>query len=564
MPAYRWDVAAPPPPGALAGFGRIHPLTGQLLYNRGLLSPEQAKDRLSTRGDAWPDPFLLPDMDRAVDALLAARAAQQRVVVYGDFDADGITGAALLVQGLRTLGVDAHPYIPHRGREGYGLNVPAMKGLFDEGARLLISVDTGTSAVEEITSAAAFGLGVIALDHHAIPPQLPPAVAVVNPHRSGARYPFTGLSGVGVGFKFLQAVHTALGSDPSVLEGSLDIVAIGTIADIAPLQAENRWIVSQGLAIFNTAPRVGLAALMQRAGLNRGEVDARDLGFVVAPRINAMGRLDHAMASYQLLSTSDEVEAAFLAERLEDTNKARRQLTADAVALALQTVDKEDPDSPIVMVGGPEYPAGIIGLVASKLAEERYRPAVVFEQGPEHSRGSARSIPGFSIIAALAECRDLFVRYGGHPQAAGFTIESAKLPELRRRLREVAGAGLAGLDLQPVLAIEAATPLQDLLGQPKKLLDRLQPFGEGNPEPVFMTAGLRVIEARGIGSTGAHLQLQLSEAGHTWRAVGFGMGGRIGEIGRTLDVAYTLANDRWQGVDRLQLRLRDFRPVAGR
>ena len=548
----------------MAGFGRIHPLTAQLLYNRGLFSPEQAKARLSTSGDAWPDPFLLPDMDRAVDALLAARSAQEPVVVYGDFDADGITGAALLVQGLKSLGVDAYPYIPHRETEGYGLNVPAMKAQFDRGARLLISVDTGTSAVDEITSAAAFGLGVIALDHHTIPPQLPPAVALVNPHRSGARYPFTGLSGVGVGFKFLQALHMALGSDPSVLEGSLDIVAIGTIADIAPLQEENRWIVSRGLSIFNTTPRVGLAALMQRAGLKLGEVDASDLGFVVAPRINAMGRLDHAISSYQLLSTSDEVEAAFLAERLEDTNKARRKLTADAVELALHTVDQDDPDAPIVVVGGPEYPAGIIGLVASKLAEERYRPAVVYSQGPELSRGSARSIPGFSIIAALGHCRDLFVRHGGHPQAAGFTIDTARLPELKRRLREVAGAGLAGFDLQPVLAIEAATPLQDLLGQPKKLLDRLEPFGEGNPEPVFMTPGLRVVEARGIGSTGAHLQLQLAEGSHTWRAVGFGMGRRIAEIGRTIDVAYTLSADRWQGVDRLQLRLRDFRSPAGR
>lgn len=561
--AYRWQVRPPAPPGALDAFGPMQPLTGQLLFNRGLLSPEAARTQLATRGAAWHDPLLLPDMARAVDALLAARLRGERVVVYGDFDADGITGTALLVQGLRSAGVNVDPYIPHREREGYGLNTSALTTLYQEGARLVISVDTGTSAVEEITEAAKLGLGVIALDHHAIPPTLPPAVALVNPHRSTNRYPFGDLAGVGVGFKFLQAVYAALGRDLGELEGGLDLVAIGTVADIAPLREENRWLVSQGLDIFNGRPRVGLAALMERAGLATGSVGAGDLGFVVAPRINAMGRLDHAIASYQLLTTADPVEAAFLAERLETTNQERRRLTREAVDLALAAVAGADCDAPLVLVGGTEFPAGIIGLVASRLAEERYRPAVVYAEGPEFSRGSARSIPKFDIVAALRDCRDLFERYGGHEQAAGFTIRTERLPELRRRLRAASVARLAACDLDRVLEIDAATPLQALLGQPMKLLARLQPFGPGNPEPVFMTPGVRVVDSRGMGSDGAHLQLTVAEANRRWRAVGFGMGGRITEAKGALDLAYTLETDRWQGEERVQLRLRDFRPAAG-
>ena len=564
-----WQVQPPAPKETLEALGNPHPLAGQLLYNRGIVDRAQARAFLTRSTERWPDPYLLPDMDRAVDRLDQALRREEKVVVYGDFDADGITGTALLVRGLRDLGVNAHPYIPHRDREGYGLNNAALEALHAQGARLVISVDTGTSAVDEITHAVTLGLDMIALDHHAIPPHLPPATAIVNPHRPESRYPFRGLSGVGVAFKFLQACRSGgrqlspvPGKPTEAPEANLDLVAIGTVADLAPLQEENRWIVQCGLDILNHSPRPGLSALLQRAGLEKGAVEAADLGYAIAPRINAMGRLEHAITSYQLLSTQDPREAAALAEQLEETNRARRQLTQDTMELAQRALaSSQRQDSPLVMVAGVEYPAGIIGLVASQLAEEWHRPAVVVEQGPEFSRGSARSIPGFSIIEALRQCSDLMVRFGGHPQAAGFTIETARLPELHARLSEVSARELAGLDLQPTLCIDAATPLRNLPGQVMTLLRRLGPFGMGNPEPLFLTKGLPVVQSRTMGA-GKHLELKLKEGNMTWRAVGFGMGERMVEVGGMVDVVYTVQVDRWQGEDVLQLHLRDFRPTG--
>ena len=562
MTEYQWQVRPVAPPEALSAFGTLHRVAGQLLYNRSIYTIEQARSFVNRDGRPWPDPFLLPDMQRAVETVVATARNSQRVVVYGDFDADGITGTALLVLGLRAVGINVEPYIPHREREGYGLNVAALETLQRAGARLIISVDTGTSALEEITHAVGIGLNVIALDHHSIPPQLPPAAAVVNPHRAESAYPFRGLSGVGVAFKFLQALYTTLGKGTEGLEANLDLAAIGTVADISPLYDENRWIVQQGLEVLNRAPRLGLLALMQRAGMELGMLDATDLGFMIAPRLNAMGRLEHAAASYQLLCTEDPNEASALAEQLETTNHARRELTQATLAQARADVAAQRSEAPVLIVGGEGYAAGIIGLVASKLAEEWYRPAVVLEQGPEFSRGSCRSIPGFSIVDALRACSDLFVRFGGHPAAAGFTIATARIPELRERLGAVCATQLTAEHLLPVLSIDAEARPNELQGQPASLIKRLRPYGTDNPEPLFLSRGLRVAGVRGLGATGAHLEVKLGDGDTTWRAMGFGMGDRIAGIGKRLDVVYALSENRWRGNSSLQLRLKAFREGA--
>jgi single-stranded-DNA-specific exonuclease len=557
MPAYRWEIAPALTPSAQAALGEFHPLMAQVLANRGVADRVSALSFLSHGEGPTYDPFQLPDMQAAVDRLLLAIQRREKVAVYGDFDADGITGTALLVQGLRRLGAIALPYIPHRETEGYGINTGALDKLWDKEARVVVSVDTGTSAVEEIDHAWALGFDAIVLDHHAIPPVLPRALAVVNPHRAESRYPFDGLAGVGVGFKLLQAMYLATGRSPEAAEEYLDLAAIGTVADLAPLTHENRWMVQQGLAAINSGARPGLKALARTAGLQPGAIDAGDLGFMVAPRLNAMGRLDHAFRSYKLLCSTDGTEVSALADVLEATNKERQQVTRAAVEAARAAADPED--GPLVMVAGP-YPAGVIGLVASRLAEERYRPSVVVEQGEEFSRGSCRSIPQVSIVDALAECRDLFVRYGGHPAAAGFTIRTERLPELRVRLTEAVERALQGGRPGPVLRIDAETPLRAFPGSLMQELGRLAPFGQANSQPVFVTRQLAVVQKRTLGATGDHLELRLKEQGVTWRAMGFGMGGRIAEVPDTLDLAYTISPDRYYGGGALQLRIRDWRP----
>lgn len=559
MPAYRWELTPRITDEAKAAMGDLDPMVAQLLFARGITDRVGALSFL-TRGEGPTyDPFQLPDMQAAVDRLIVAIKDHEPVVVYGDFDADGITGTALLVQGLRRLGATVAPYIPHRDSEGYGINTDALDKLRAQDARVVVSVDTGTSAVEEIAHAEFLGLDTIVLDHHAIPPVLPNAIAVVNPHRAESRYPFTGLAGVGVGFKLLQAMHLATGRSPEEAEEFLDLAAIGTVADLAPLTHENRWIVQQGLAAINGGNRLGLKALARAAGLTN--VDASDLGFMLAPRINAMGRLDHALRSYELLCCDEGTAASNLADVLEATNTERKRVTQEAVEQARAAADPED--GPVVIVSGP-YPAGIIGLVASKLAEERYRPAVVMEEGPDTSRGSCRSIPEVSIVAALQECRDLFERYGGHPAAAGFTIRTNRIPELRQRLAAAVERQLQGARPVPALRVDAVTPLRAFPGPLIGEIDKLAPFGQANSEPVFVTRNLTVAEKRTVGAGGDHLKLTVKEQGFNWLAMGFGMGSRLAEIPERIDLAYTVGLDRFTGGMTFQLRVKDWRPAKPR
>ncbi len=562
-PLRAWEIRPAAPRDAVSALGGLPPLIAQLLYHRGVRTESAARAFLDGESAGNFDPFDLPDMEQAVQRLRLARARDEQVVVFGDFDADGITGTALLVEGLSRFGIHAQPYIPHRDAEGYGLNIPALQALRNAGAGLVVTVDCGTSSVEEIAYASDIGLDVIVADHHAIPPELPRAVAVINPHRQESRYPFDGLCGAGVAFKLLQALALSLDKSSVILDDLLDLVAIGTVADMAPLYSENRQFVQRGIAVLRSAPRIGLQKLMMQARLQPSHLDGGDIGFTIAPRLNAMGRLSHALSSFRLLTTQDEEEAGALAELLEATNRERQRLTQETLNIARRAAEAAGPEgAPLIFVEGEEYPAGIVGLVASRLAEEHYRPAVVIERGEELSRGSARSIPEVSIVHALAECRDIFLRYGGHDQAAGFTIRTERLPEMRERLSRIIGDALQGKDLQPRLTIDAETHLRAFPGETMKLLGKLGPYGTDNPEPLFATRNVRVLQARTFGNGDAHLELRLEDGKASWRAVGFGMADRYPEITQRLDVAYSISLDRWQGRDLLQLRLKDLRPAV--
>jgi single-stranded-DNA-specific exonuclease len=551
----RWNLL-PPIPDRLVKASGLSPLLAQLAFNRGLADPSQLEAFLAADSRLSADPFLLPDMHQAVGRVFRALLSGETIVIYGDFDADGITATALLVQGLGMLEGKTVPYIPSRLGEGHGLKAGVLERLRQEGASLVISVDCGITGFAPVKKAQRKGLDVVITDHHTPPEAIPPAAAVVDPKLPGSAYPFTELAGVGVAFKLLQALLGSVGKE-SRLDSLMDLVALGTVADMTPLLSENRYLVSEGLKLMNTRPRLGLRELIAQSGLTAGSVAAENVSWAIAPRLNTASRMDHALPSYELLMTESPERAQELAAWLERKNAERQRLTAEAVARARERV-LEQGVQPLLMVGDEAYPAGIAGLVAGRLAEEFYRPAVVVGVGKRLSSGSCRSIPEFNIIQALSQCGELFTQFGGHAQAAGFVILTRNLPRLGERLLEIAEAQLAGLDLRPRLDIDAEVALSDLVGDAFRSMQRLAPFGQGNPLPTFLTRGVRVIECRAMGSNGDHLRFKLKQGGIVWDGVGFGMGDSIPALDVPLDIVYSLEVDHWGGEERLRLNILDY------
>lgn len=538
----------------------IHPLIVQLLYNRGITEPAQFEAFLNVDRRLEADPFLLPDMHRAVQRTYQALFRGERIAVYGDFDADGITATALLTQGLSALGGRVIPFIPHRFRDGYGLQLAPLERLGKAGVSLIITADTGISAFEEVARCRKLGMDVIVTDHHVPPDYLPPALAVVDPKRSDSAFRATDLAGVGVAFKLLQALLEGSGRD-RVLAGLLDLVALGTVADMVPLLGDNRYWVKQGLELLNSTERIGLQEMMRCAGLQPGNLTSESISWILAPRINAAGRLDDASTSYRLLVTQSRDEAARLALDLEEKNARRQRMTSELLLRARELLLAQGVDFPLLMVGGADFPAGVMGLVAGRLAEEFYRPVILLKTGPEVCRGSGRSIPEFNLIGALDRCRDLLLNVGGHAGAAGFTVQRDNLAALQMRLLKIAEEELAGVDLRPHIDIDAEVPLTVFTGDFYQQLQKLAPFGSGNPEPTFVTREVEVLEWSPVGEQGDHLRLKVRQESVVWDAIGFGLGGLADQISSRIDVAYNLIADAWNGVERLRLKLLDFDPV---
>jgi single-stranded-DNA-specific exonuclease len=500
----------------------------------------------------------------AVERLLHAVRHDEPIAVYGDFDADGVTSTVLMVQTLAALGARVRPYIPHRVDEGYGLHEQALKNLHDEGIRLVLTVDCGIRSVTEVAAGVANGLDMIVSDHHSVGSKLPPALAVINPRQDDCPYPFDGFAGVGVAFKLAQALlRSANGQTALSEEELLDLVALGTVADMMPLRGENRLLVRRGLEELNRGRRAGVRALSRSAGAPVGSIDATAIGFRLAPRLNAAGRLHTAALAYDLLATTDETEAEALAAELDKLNRERQRLTDEAVQWA-RIVLGETPAEEVILVAREGLNPGIVGLVASRLKDLHNRPALVAELGREEVRGSARSVPKFDITQALDKCdKDWFVRYGGHAAAAGFTVHHRFLPNLRQRLNELAAEQLGPEDRKRVLAIDRVLPLPEvdyaLLGK----LRELEPTGSGNPPPLFAIPDLLVRDARRVGGDGSHLKLRLSDGFVTVDAIGFGLGSLIGELPMRVDVACSLDENVWQGQRSLQLLVQDLQ-AAGR
>jgi len=533
------------------------PLLIQLLYNRGISRPEDFPAFLASDRSLMADPFLFADMQKAVGRLYQALMKGEVIGIYGDFDADGITATAVLVQGLGLLQGKTIPYIPHRQTEGHGLTTQVLKNLYEQGVSLVISVDCGITDVAEVKRAKSMGLDIIITDHHSPLDEIPEAFAVINPKVNGARYPFTNLAGVGVAFKLLQGLFRNLGKEEQI-DVVMDLVAIGTIADMSPPLGENRFLIKEGLKNINTSPRPGIRELINQTRLEAGNLDADRISWVIAPCLNAAGRLADGLTGYNLLITESDKEAQELALWLARKNEERQRLTTTTLVRAREQVIALGLP-PLLITADREYPMGIAGLVASRLTEEFYRPSVVIHMADTICHGSCRSIPEFDIIAALNKFSGYFSRYGGHAAAAGFTMPIKNLPQLENELSAMVAEKLTGVELRPHLNIDAEVKLSDLGGDTYPTTQMLAPFGHGNPVPSFLSRGVEMLERRTMGSGNEHLRMKLRQAGSVFDGVAFRLGNHQGEFASRIDIVYNLEVDNWGGKKQLRLNILDFK-----
>ena len=526
-----------------------------ILSSRGITSRDEADSFLNPLPH---NPALLPDMEPALQRLSRALEAGETIGVYGDFDVDGVTGTALLVQGLRDLGAKAVPYLPDRLTEGHGLNSAAVQVLKKEGVSVLVTVDCGVTSSEEVALAQELGMDVIITDHHTPLSALPPALAVIDPKLAVSEYPFPDLSGAGLVFKLVQGLCDLLGQPWK--RDLLELAALSTVADLVPLKNENRFLVKEGLKELKRTSRPGLIALFRHAGIRADNIDSDTISFKIAPRLNAAGRLEHASTSYQLLLARSVDEGETLAARLETLNRKRQQLTEEACSRAREIVLGWSPLPPILLIEDSLFSPGLAGLVASKLVDELCRPVVVMSTVGGVIRASARSIPEFNMAKALSQCDDLFRTHGGHPQAAGFAMAPENMALLKERLCLIAEEELAGIDPRPGIDIDAEVPVASLAGETFRWIKALEPFGVQNPAPVFLTRNLRPIWARSMGNRGQHLRVKLKEGMVVWDAVAFGQGDRWKEDVQLVDVVYNIGTDWRDGTEVLALNVLDFRP----
>ena len=558
----RWILKTPsiPDPKTLRTID-CHPLVISLLAARGYAGEADIRRFLSPLlGDMY-NPSEMRDMDAAVVRLLNARAIGETVCVYGDYDVDGITATSLLTSFLRLTGFKCHYFIPNRFRDGYGLSIKPLERIIDDGSSLIISVDCGITAIEEALFCRARGADLIIVDHHAPNPEIPKACAVLNPLRPGCGYPFKSLAGVGVAFNLLVALRAAL-RDGNVIEASqlpdlrqyLDLVALGTIADMVPLTDQNRIYAAHGLKALSDSARVGVRALKHVAAVN-GSVGSGQVGFRLAPRLNAAGRMESAALGVDLLLSDDYDESLSIAAELDAVNEKRRALEDAVFEEAAEMAD--NPERRSIVLASETWHQGVIGIVASRLVERFHRPTIlvsVDENGL--GRGSGRGIPGFHMFEALTNCSSLLNRFGGHQYAAGLVISKDKIGDFTSAFEAEASCVLQDDDLCPRLEIDLEVGAEDVTLALLKDLKRMEPFGMGNPEPVFMMRAMTLTQRRVVG--GNHLKLKLSGNGRIFDAIAFRMAERY--FPEKVDVAFTPEINLWNGTESLQLRIRDFRP----
>jgi single-stranded-DNA-specific exonuclease len=530
----------------------------QILFNRGISSVEEAKNFLGA-SKINHDPFLLTGVAEGITRIKLALENKEMIAIYGDYDADGITSSALMFQTLKSLKAKVEIYIPDRFTEGYGLNIDAIKRLKDKGNTLIITVDCGIRAIEQANYCNENEIDLIITDHHTCGDKLPDSLVLINPKQPNDKYPEKFLAGVGVAYKLACGLLDSINGAELEKELLLDLVAIGTIADLVPLEGENRSMVRDGLSVIRQSQRNGLLSLIGVAGININTLGASDIGFSLGPRLNAAGRLASAHHAVDLLLEEDRFQAGLIAQTLDNINRDRQEKTRvvqeDSEKLALL----DGLENFLLFAVDENFNSGVVGLAASRLVEKYYLPSFVGHRGEEFTRASGRSIPEFHITTALEECKDILEQYGGHAAAAGFTVSNQNLGKLKERLQKIAKRELVGINLQPSQYIDVEVNLKDLNIELLKTLNNLQPTGYGNPEPVFFSREIKVLSARVVGRDKTHLKLTVNQDGTTFDAIAFRLGHLFVNLPHTIDIAFLFEINEFNGKRNFQLNIKEIR-----
>lgn len=550
----------------------INNIVLQLLFNRGLTNKKDIELFLSADYSAGSyDPLLFKDMERAVDLIVGHIKSENKIVVYGDYDADGATSSAILVETLSTLKARVGVYIPDRVSEGYGLNKKAIDELISGGTKLIITVDNGIRNKEEIKYIKDKKVDVIVTDHHIAPDDKKdfPDCLIINPAVSQDNYPFRFLSGAGVAFKLAKAIIDKAKIDDAtkkkIEESLLDLVAIGTIADCVILLGENRVLVKRGLEVLNKTKRIGLLKLIEAAKINNRKLDSWNVGFQIAPRLNAAGRMDHANTAFELLITRDEAEASLLAENLNSKNVGRQETTENILGQIISEVESGAKDDKIIVAVSKQeqqWNEGVIGLVAGKIAEKYYKPVLVITQTEDGYKGSGRSIDEFNIIEAIEQCADLFTKFGGHPAACGFSLLAGNLEKFVSKIKNIANEQMKNLDLKPAIEIEAELKLSQIDEKLMSDLDKFCPFGAGNDRPKFVSYNTTVVDIMNMGFDGQHIKLKIKNgSSNIFNAIGFGQTEKWKDliIGDKIDIVYYLETNEFNGRSETQMKIVDIK-----
>lgn len=546
---------------------QIHPLVAKILYSKGLENEDQMQRFISPSYDKdYHDPFLFADMEKVVERIAKAQENKEIIAIFGDYDADGITSSAIIKSTLDELGIESFVYIPDKKSEGYSMNSAAVESFAEKNAKLIITVDCGITSIKEVERAKELGMDVIITDHHHVPEIVPGALAIINPHAQGCPYPFKELAGVGVAFKVVQAVYQKL--MPEKIEQTkwmLDLVSIGTIADCVPLTGENRLFVKYGLIVLSKTRRIGLKELFTVGRILVDEhnlPDTKKVSFYIAPRINAAGRINHANLAYNLVVENNVALARDYALELEASNTKRQKMTEAVVDEVKVLAENSYKDKKFIFAIGENYPIGVVGLVAGKIAQQFNKPTAIFQKSESESKGSFRSIPKVNIIETLGKCQDLLVRFGGHSQAAGATVSNDKLEEFYEKMNSLISEQLEGEDLSEEILIDSEVKAVEIDFNLVESIEKMKPFGEGNNEPIFLMKDMIVQEKKTVGSGEKHIKLYLAPSDgcpKIFEVISFNGYEKFSfiKVEDKIDIVCNIQKDEWNGNKKIQLTLLD-------
>lgn len=563
-----WNIAEKAPREQFETLAEYHPILVQLLYNRGLKKQSEVDEFFNPDFEQdLADPYLFKDMKRAVKRIIQAAEKDERVAIYGDYDADGVTSSSIMTELFKALGLKGQVYLPDREKEGYGLNNDAIDWLKNKKIDLIVTTDCGISNKKEIDYAISEGIDVVVFDHHTVPEEFPKKYIIVNPKQKDDTYPFKDFCAAGIIFKLAEAFyrhepdHLKVKNKEAFLKWLLDLAAIGTVADCMPLLNENRTLVTYGLAVMNKSRRLGLKKMLEKAG-SKGKLDAYHIGFVIAPRINAAGRIDHANSGYKLLNARTERDAESYAIKIESTNKERQDITAKIYNQACSKITEETLKKKILIVRGEDWPIGVLGIVAGRLTQSYSRPVIVMSSmdGKKYT-GSGRGPKQFNLIAAIGKCKNLLEEYGGHKQAAGMGVLDENFEKFKEKMEAIADKELTEKDLVKTIDIDLKLNLSDINWKLFDEIKKMEPFGQANPEPVFAVKNVKLTQKTRVGRAQQHLKCSFKDdEGNKISAVGFNLGEKGEEVKRNnvVNFAGVLNVNEWNGNRELQIRLIDI------